>query len=187
MITAIFFVAAVVALAGAAGIVLFRNPIASVLSLVLVMFALSVLFLLLSAQFLFAVQLIVYAGAVMVLFLFVIALLGPVRELATTRLPRQSALAVVVAVERASPFAISDASRAIQSMILTAWSDGVGSNWAGFGGLDAVGALVGVPAELDVLAVIPFGYPSDPIGRGRKQRKALREIAHRERYGQPFE
>jgi nitroreductase len=98
-----------------------------------------------------------------------------------------AALAVVVAVERASPFAISDASRAIQSMILTAWSDGVGSNWAGFGGLDAVGALVGVPAELDVLAVIPFGYPSDPIGRGRKQRKALREIAHRERYGQPFE
>ena len=97
MITAIFFVAALVALAGAVGIVLFRNPIASVLSLVLVMFALSVLFLLLSAQFLFAVQLIVYAGAVMVLFLFVIALLGPVRELATTRLPQQSLLAVIVA------------------------------------------------------------------------------------------
>ncbi len=97
MITAIFFVAALIALVGAVGIVLFRNPIASVLSLVLVMLALSVLFLLLSAQFLFAVQLIVYAGAVMVLFLFVIALLGPVRELATTRLPRQSALAVVVA------------------------------------------------------------------------------------------
>ena len=65
MITAIFFVAALVALAGAVGIVLFRKPIASVLSLVLMMFALSVLFLLLSAQFLFAVQLIVYAGAVM--------------------------------------------------------------------------------------------------------------------------
>jgi NADH-quinone oxidoreductase subunit J len=97
LITAIFFVAALVALAGAAGIVLFRNPIASVLSLVLVMFALSVIFLLLSAQFLFAVQLIVYAGAVMVLFLFVIALLGPVRELATARLPRQGVLAVVLA------------------------------------------------------------------------------------------
>lgn len=97
MITAIFFVAATLALAGAAGIVTFRNAIASVLSLVLVMLALSVLFLLLSAQFLFAVQIIVYAGAVMVLFLFVIALLGPVRELATTRLPRQGTLAVIVA------------------------------------------------------------------------------------------
>jgi NADH-quinone oxidoreductase subunit J len=97
LITAIFIVAAAIALAGAIGIVLFRNPIASVLSLVLVMLALSVLFLLLSAQFLFAVQIIVYAGAVMVLFLFVIALLGPVRELASTRLPRQRTLAIIVA------------------------------------------------------------------------------------------
>jgi len=96
-------------------------------------------------------------------------------------------LAIVVAVEKASPFAVSDASRAVQSMILTAWADGVGSNWAGFGGLDEVGVLVGVPAELDVLAVIPFGYPSDPIGRGKKQRKPLGQIAHRERYGQPFD
>ena len=71
-----------------------------------------------------------------------------------------AALAIVVAVEKASPFAVSDASRAVQSMILTAWADGVGSKWAGFGGLEEVGALVGVPAELDVLAVIPFGYPS---------------------------
>ena len=97
MITAIFIVAAVLSLAGAVGIVLFRNPIASVLSLVLVMLALSVLFLLLSAQFIFAVQLIVYAGAVMVLFVFVIALLGPVRELAGSRLPHQGTLAVIVA------------------------------------------------------------------------------------------
>ncbi|HVD02304.1 MAG TPA: NADH-quinone oxidoreductase subunit J [Candidatus Dormibacteraeota bacterium] len=97
MITAIFFIASLLALLGAVGVVLFRNPIASVLSLVLVMFALSVHFLLLSAQFLFAVQIIVYAGAVMVLFLFVIALLGPGRELATSRLPRQGWLAVVFA------------------------------------------------------------------------------------------
>jgi NADH-quinone oxidoreductase subunit J len=97
LITGIFVVAAALALFGAAGVVLFRNPIASVLSLVLVMLALSVLFLLLSAQFLFAVQIIVYAGAVMVLFLFVIALLGPVRELASRRLPRQGPLAVIFA------------------------------------------------------------------------------------------
>ena len=44
-------------------------------------------------------------------------------------------LAVVVVTDK-SRFAVSDASRAIQSMVLTAWADGVGSNWAGFGGLD---------------------------------------------------
>jgi len=97
LITAIFVLASLAALAGAVGVVLFRNPIASVLSLVLVMLALSVHFLLLSAQFLFAVQIIVYAGAVMVLFLFVIALLGPIRELATDRLPRQGVLSIVFA------------------------------------------------------------------------------------------
>jgi len=97
LITAIFFIASFFALAGAAGVVLFRNPIGSVLSLVLVMLSLSVHFLLLSAQFLFAVQIIVYAGAVMVLFLFVIALLGPGRELAASKLPRQGWLAAIFA------------------------------------------------------------------------------------------
>jgi len=97
-----------------------------------------------------------------------------------------AALAIVVAVEK-TPFAISDASRAIQSMMLTAWADGVGSNWAGFGGLEEVKTVLGIPAELDVLAILPFGYPADAVGKGKKQRKPLGEVAHRERYGQPFE
>jgi nitroreductase len=97
----------------------------------------------------------------------------------------QAALAIVVAVEK-TQYAVSDASRAIQSMVLTAWSDGVGSNWAGFGGLDDVKAFLGIPAELDVLAVIPFGYPAAAVGRGKKERKPLAEVAHRERFGQPF-
>jgi NADH-quinone oxidoreductase subunit J len=81
--------------AGAIGVISFREPIRSVLSLVVVMLALAVLFLLLSAQFIFVVQIIVYAGAVMVLFLFVIALFGPARELARTRLRFQSWLSVL--------------------------------------------------------------------------------------------
>ena len=97
----------------------------------------------------------------------------------------QAPLAIVVAVDK-TPFAVSDASRAIQSMLLTAWADGVGSNWVGFGGLDEVKALLHVPAELDVLAVLPFGYPLESVGRGKKQRKPLEAVAHRERYGQPF-
>jgi nitroreductase len=98
----------------------------------------------------------------------------------------QAALAVVVAVDK-SPFAVSDASRAIQSMLLTAWADGVGSNWVGFGGLEEVKALLKIPATLDVLAILPFGYPVGAVGRGKKQRKALGAVAHRERYGQPFD
>ena len=95
-------------------------------------------------------------------------------------------LAIVVATDK-SRFAVSDASRAIQSMLLTAWADGVGSNWVGFGGLEKVKALLDIPAGLDVLAILPFGYPARPVGRGKKQRKPLREVAHLERYGRPFE
>ena len=95
MALAVFLVAAAMAVIGGIGVITFHQPIRSVLSLVVVMLALSVLFLLLSAQFVFAVQIIVYAGAVMVLFLFVIALLGPARELGRGRLRFQTALSAL--------------------------------------------------------------------------------------------
>jgi len=98
----------------------------------------------------------------------------------------EAPLAIVVVIDRTG-YAVSDASRAIDSMMLTAWSEGVGSNWVGFGNLENVNALLGIPSERDVLAILPFGYPADRIGRGKKKRKPLRAVAHRERYGQPFE
>jgi nitroreductase len=98
----------------------------------------------------------------------------------------QAPLAIAVATDR-THFAVSDASRAIQSMLLTAWGEGVGSNWVGFGGLESVKELLAIPADLDVLAILPFGYPARAIGRGKKQRKPLRDVAHVERYGRPFE
>jgi nitroreductase len=98
----------------------------------------------------------------------------------------QAPLAIVVAIDK-TRFAVSDASRAIQSMLLTAWADGVGSNWVGFGGLDKVKALLEIPDKLEVLAILPFGYPVRAVGRGNKQRKALREVAHLERFGRPLE
>jgi len=98
----------------------------------------------------------------------------------------EAPLAIVVAVDR-TPFAVSDASRAIQSVLLTAWADGVGSDWVGFGGLDEVKALLNIPAKLDVLAILPFGYPVRAVGRGKKRRKPLRAVVHRERYSRPFE
>jgi nitroreductase len=99
----------------------------------------------------------------------------------------EAPLAIVVAVEK-SRFAVSDGSRAIQSMLLTAWADGVGSNWVGFvGGLEEVKAVLKIPGKLDVLAILPFGYPDGTVGQGKKRRKPLGAVVHRERYGQPLE
>jgi|SRR5690349_5099090 len=94
-----------------------------------------------------------------------------------------AAAAVVVAVDKETPKADSDASRAIQDMILVAWAEGVGSNWTGFGGLDGVRQKVGLPENFDVFAVIPFGYPKRKIGLGKKKRKPIDEVVSGERYG----
>jgi nitroreductase len=93
--------------------------------------------------------------------------------------------AVVVAYERTSPYAVSDASRAVQSMVLTAWADGAGSNWAGFGHLDGVREQVGLPDTYEVLCVVPFGYPKHAV-KGKKNRKPLAEVASLGRYGTPY-
>jgi NADH-quinone oxidoreductase subunit J len=76
METAVFFVGAVICLLGAAGVILSENPVHSALSLVGTLFGVAVLFVAQDAEFLAAVQVIVYAGAIVVLFLFVIMLLG---------------------------------------------------------------------------------------------------------------
>jgi NADH-quinone oxidoreductase subunit J len=71
-----FFLAAIGAIAGAIGTVTLRNPFHSVLALVCHLIALAALFLLLRAEFVAAAQVIVYAGAVMVLYVFVVAYVG---------------------------------------------------------------------------------------------------------------
>ena len=98
----------------------------------------------------------------------------------------QAAFAVAVAINKSSVFGISDASRAIQSMVLTAWSEGIGSNWTGWVGMTEVASLLRIPESLDVIAVVPFGYPTQVRTMGKKRRKNLSEVAHRERFGQPF-
>jgi NADH-quinone oxidoreductase subunit J len=72
----VFIGAAIMVLVGALGVVLRSNPVHAALSMVLSLFGIAVLFVALSAHFLAAVQVIVYAGAIVVLFLFVIMLLG---------------------------------------------------------------------------------------------------------------
>src|SRR5213080_458674 len=81
-----------------------------------------------------------------------------------------AAAAVIVAYVKANgQYAVSDASRAIQSIVLTAWGDGVGSNWTGFIGLENVRREFGLPDEYDVIAVVPLG-----------------EVASAARYGTPL-
>ncbi|MGC4105061.1 MAG: nitroreductase family protein [Thermomicrobiales bacterium] len=95
----------------------------------------------------------------------------------------EAAFAVVVAVEKASPYGLSDASRAVQDMMLVAWEQGVGSNWVGFlGGLGDVNPLLNIPDDLEVVCVVPFGYPAQNLGKGKKQRKPLEEIVHWDRW-----
>jgi NADH-quinone oxidoreductase subunit J len=96
----IFFILAAVAVAGAVSLLLQRHPIHSALSLIVVMVALAGLYLLLGAEFVAAVQIIVYSGAIMVLFVFVIMLLNAGEEERTnfSRLAAYAGIPLAVAV-----------------------------------------------------------------------------------------
>lgn len=95
--TAVFFFAAALAIAAALGVVLARNPVHSALLLVVTLVAVAIFFLMQGAQLVAAVQVIVYAGAIVVLFLFVIMLLGVDREEALTEtVPFQRPAAVAL-------------------------------------------------------------------------------------------
>jgi NADH-quinone oxidoreductase subunit J len=76
----LFFIAGLGAIAGAIGVVVVRNPFYAVLSLVSHLLSLAALFLLLRAEFVAAAQVVVYAGAVMVLYVFVVAYVGSSSE-----------------------------------------------------------------------------------------------------------
>jgi NADH-quinone oxidoreductase subunit J len=98
MEAAVFAVGATICVVGAAGVILNRNPVHSALCLVATLFGVAVLFIAQEAHFLAAVQVIVYAGAIVVLFLFVIMLLGVDRaeDLADEPLTGQRPAAVVI-------------------------------------------------------------------------------------------
>lgn len=95
---AIFFVLAVIAVIGALSLIFQRHPIHSALSLIVVMVALAGLYLLMGAEFVAAVQIIVYGGAIMVLFVFVIMLLNAGSEERTNASKLASIAGVPLAV-----------------------------------------------------------------------------------------
>ena len=104
MTEAVFLVAAVLMLAGAIGVVASRNPVHAALFLVQALLGVALVFVLHDAHFLAAVQVVVYAGAIVILFLFVIMLLGvdKAEELRIEPIIGQRPLAAVVGVALAA-------------------------------------------------------------------------------------
>jgi NADH-quinone oxidoreductase subunit J len=100
MEVAVFVVSAAIVLGGALGVITSRNPVHAALSLVATLFGIAVLFIAQDANFLAAVQVIVYAGAIVVLFLFVLMLLGvdQAEDLSVDPLVGQRAIAFVVCI-----------------------------------------------------------------------------------------
>jgi NADH-quinone oxidoreductase subunit J len=94
----VFILASAMVIAGALGVILRPNPVHAAMSLVLTLFGIAVHFVALEAHFLAAVQVIVYAGAIVVLFLFVIMLLGVDKseDLSIEPFPIQRPLAAVI-------------------------------------------------------------------------------------------
>ena len=98
METVVFLISAAVILSGALGVIFSKNPVHSALFMVQTLFGVAVLFVRLEATFLAAIQVIVYAGAIVILFVFVITLLGVDRaeDLKVEPISGQRPLAVVI-------------------------------------------------------------------------------------------
>lgn len=112
-----FYVFAAVALSSAVAVITFKNPMHSVLSLVLTFFSTACLWLLLQAEFLGIVLVLVYIGAVMILFLFVVMMLdvhaAPKREGFIKHFPVAMAVATLMFVEIVLLFNAGDATQAV--------------------------------------------------------------------------
>jgi NADH-quinone oxidoreductase subunit J len=132
----VFFFAAIGALAGAIGVIAMRNPFYSVLALIVHLFSLAALFLLLTSAFVAAAQVVVYAGAVMVLYVFVVAYVGG-GESAWEPIPGQRLLAPLLAIAVFVELTIAVASSALRALT----THGAHTS-AGFGNPAAIGRLL---------------------------------------------
>lgn len=133
----LFFIAAIGATVGAIGVVAARNPFYSVLALIAHLFSLAVLFLLLTSAFVAAAQVVVYAGAVMVLYVFVVAYVGEASEARWDPVPGQRLFAGLLAF-----FLFVEISAAVLSSGLKALGTHGPDVPAGFGDPAAIGTLL---------------------------------------------
>jgi NADH-quinone oxidoreductase subunit J len=133
----LFFVAAIGALGGSIGVVAMRNPFYGVLALIVHLFSLAILFLLLTAAFVAAAQVVVYAGAVMVLYVFVVAYVGGVQESAWEPIPGQRFVAPLLGIAVFVELSIA----VLSSSLLALGEDGPHVQ-GGFGDPAAIGHLL---------------------------------------------
>jgi NADH-quinone oxidoreductase subunit J len=144
MAEVLFFVAGLGAIAGAIGVIALRNPFYSVLALVFHLLSLAALFLLLRAEFVAAAQVIIYAGAVMVLYVFVVAYVGGADEPIQTPGPALRIAAPICAGALAAELCIAVLGSGLKAI------DGDGAPYrAGFG----------TPAQLGELLLTKFLLP----------------------------
>ncbi len=137
MVAVAFFVGAIGALGGAVAVIALRNPFYSVLALIVHLISLAGLFLLLYAEFIAAAQIVVYAGAVMVLYLFVTAYVGGVEESIWEPIPGQRLLAPLLATALFVEVSIAVIGTALKSIDSEGPTIG-----AGFGSPGSIGTLL---------------------------------------------
>jgi NADH-quinone oxidoreductase subunit J len=167
--TLYFYACAAMALAGAVGVVGSKNPIRGAMGLLLVILSVAGLFLALHAQFLAAIQLIVYAGAIIILFLFVIMLLGP----SASTPPDRRGLAVRVfgggLFGLAGLAALAAVTRALAEQ---AHPMPMAEADPGFGGIDAFGSVLFsdalVPFELSTALLMVAVIGAISVAKGRQ-------------------
>lgn len=147
----LFFIAAAGAIGGALAVVLLRSPFMSVLALVCHLFALAVLFLLLNAEFLAAAQLIVYAGAVMVLYVFIVSYVGGADEPLLEGGGAARALAPVFAGALLVVLAVALAASGLKLL------EGDGAQLA------EDGRLFGTPAQIGELLLTKYLLPFEAV------------------------
>ena len=168
---AYFWICGALALAGALFTVVAKNPIRGAMGLMLMILAIAGLFLALHAQFLAAIQLIVYAGAIVVLFLFVIMLLGPSASTPSDhrgRIPRTASAALFAGAGLSAMWLLVRTAPPAPKLL-----PGVP---AGYGGVDAIGQTLftnGIlPFELSSALLMVAIVGALAVARGRHRTDA---------------
>lgn len=94
-----------------------------------------------------------------------------------------ASFAVVVVTDPSNKWHEIDGTRAVQNMSLAAWNEGVGTCWIGAIEREKVKDTLGIPRNLHILTILPFGYPEEFTVRRKKIRKSSEELVHWERFG----
>ena len=171
-----FFLGAIGALGGAIAVIALRNPFYSVLALIVHLISLAGLFLLLYAEFIAAAQIVVYAGAVMVLYLFVSAYVGGIEEPLWEPIPGQRLLAPVLAAALFIEVSIAVVGTSLQAVE----SEGP-TVQAGFGSPGSIGKLLLerflIAFEAASLLLLIAAVGAIVLAARRKERKRTPEVA----------